>query len=297
LTNLKSKSAEAIAKARGRKDLAPLFAQIDALTPTTKTIEYGDMLTIKTESGFDNKSAVFTLAKKLMPWRKGPVTIDDIEIDTEWRSFVKYNILAPHFDLKDKKVADIGANNGYYSFRMLEHAPASITIFEPYPLYYAQFAFLDRFFDSHIRFELLGVEDLGSYGEKFDAIFCLGVVYHRTDPISSLKQLKGALEKGGELFVDMLIIERDDELVLAPSESYAKMSNAYFIPSKKAFEGWLTRAGFSHIEFLGQRATDIYEQRKTEWIEGLSLDSWLDSDGKTVEGYERPIRAYYKCKV
>jgi len=297
LINLQSKSSDAIAKARSRRDLSELFASIDKLEPRVRTIEYGDTLKITTENRYDKQSELYALARKLMPWRKGPFAIDDIEIDTEWRSFVKYNILAPHFDLRGKKVADIGANNGYYSFRMLELEPSSITIFEPYAPYYAQFAFLDRFFDSGIRFELLGVEDLTGYSEKFDTIFCLGVVYHRTDPIGSLKHLKGALEKDGELFVDMLIIERDDEMVLAPSESYAKMSNAYFIPSKKAFEGWLRRAGFSQIEFLGQRPTDTYEQRKTEWIEGLSLDSFLDENGKTIEGYDTPIRAYYKCKI
>ena len=34
-------------------------------------------------------------AKELKPWRKGPFKIDDLFIDTEWQSFIKFNILKP----------------------------------------------------------------------------------------------------------------------------------------------------------------------------------------------------------
>jgi len=291
-----SKSSELILKARSRKDLSDIFASIDALTTDVKSVAFDDCIEIAT-SGNISYESLFELAKQLMPWRKGPFKIDDLFIDTEWRSFIKYNLLKPYFDLKDKKIADIGANNGYYSFRMIAESPKSITIFEPYAPYYAQFAFLDKFIDSKIRFELLGIEDLARYGEKFDTIFCLGVVYHRTDPIASLKSLKKGLADDGELFVDSLIIEGDDEIALCPSESYAKMTNVYFIPTKKTFEGWLKRAGFENIQFLTEEPTTLIEQRKTEWIGGLSLESFLSSDGKkTIEGYPPPLRAYYKCK-
>ena len=52
-------------------------------------------------------------AKKLIPWRKGPFKIFGLEIDSEWQSNIKYNLIRPHFNLKDKVVADIGCNNGY----------------------------------------------------------------------------------------------------------------------------------------------------------------------------------------
>ncbi len=50
----------------------------------------------------------------MKPWRKGPFQINDLFIDSEWQSQIKYNLLEPHFDLKDKIVGDIGCNNGYY---------------------------------------------------------------------------------------------------------------------------------------------------------------------------------------
>jgi tRNA (mo5U34)-methyltransferase len=288
------KSIEQIEKARNRKDLKELFDAIKSIKASVNSISFGDVIDIACKYDED----IEKIAKSLMPWRKGPFKINDLFIDSEWRSYFKYNFLKPHFDLKGKKVADIGANNGYYSFRMGSLDPASITIFEPYPLFMAQFEFLDRFVGSKIRFELLGVEDLNEYGEKFDIIFCLGVVYHRTDPIGALRALKKGLAENGELFVDCLIIEGDEDMALCPYESYAKMTNAYFIPTKRAFEGWIRRAGFGQVEFLGQMPTTTDEQRKSDWIGGLSLGSFLNTDGsKTIEGYPPPLRAYYKVKI
>ncbi len=71
------------------------------------------------------------LAWALRPWRKGPFDIFNTFIDSEWKSFIKYNLLEPHFDLKDKCVADIGCNNGYYLFKMLKHKPKKLVGFDP----------------------------------------------------------------------------------------------------------------------------------------------------------------------
>ena len=74
------------------------------------------------------------------------------------------------------------------------------------------------------------------------------------------------------------------------------MSNAYFIPSLRALEGWAARAKFSSFELLFTSDTDLNEQRKTEWIGGQSLNDFLGSDGLTIEGYPAPKRAYIKLK-
>ena len=48
------------------------------------------------------------IAIALKPWRKGPFHLNELFIDSEWRSFVKFNILKPHLSLKDKVIADVG---------------------------------------------------------------------------------------------------------------------------------------------------------------------------------------------
>ena len=221
----------------------------------------------------------------------------DTLIDTEWKSFIKYNLLKPHFDLKGKSVADIGCNNGYYLFRMLQDEPKELIGFDPSGLYKSQFDFINHFIKSDIIFEMLGVEHLGIYEKKFDVIFCLGVLYHRSDPIATLKSLAQGLVKGGELFLDTFMIDGENEICLTPKKTYSKIPNIYFIPTIPALKNWLERAKFGDIEIIKVKKTDLNEQRKTDWILGESLNEFLE-DGldKTVEGYPAPKRVYIKAR-
>ena len=239
-----------------------------------------------------------SLLKDLKPWRKGPFNICGTLVQSEWDSAIKFNIIAPHLSVEGKVVADIGCNNGYYAFRLLPLRPSKIVGFEPSAHCKAQFDLIDSFIQSEIRFEMLGVEDLADYDCKFDCILCLGVIYHRTNPIDCLKIIRGALRARGELIIDTLIIEGEGESVLSPL-SYAKMKNVYFIPSISAFKNWLVRAGFREIELLGVLKTTSDEQRKTAWSGGESLEDFLDKNdkNKTIEGYSAPIRAYFKAKI
>jgi tRNA (mo5U34)-methyltransferase len=239
---------------------------------------------------------VETIAKSLKPWRKGPFRLGNLFIDSEWQSQVKYSILEPHLNIKNKKIADVGCNNGYYMFRMLEKKPKKIVGFDPSPLFKTQFDLINHFVKSQIEYELLGVEHLSIYEEKFETILCLGVLYHRSDPVGTLRSLRAGLEKGGELFLDTFIIDGDDDTVLFPEERYSKIPNIYFIPTLKVLESWAKRAKFKSFELLGIYQTEKDEQRKTEWIEGESLSDFLDKEdsSKTVEGYPAPKRAYVK---
>ena len=198
-----------------------------------------------------------------------------------------------------KEVLDMGCNNGYYLFEMLRFNPKTLYGFDPSAIYKAQFDFLNSLAKTPIHFYPLGIEDLRdfstAYGQKFDCIVCLGVLYHRSDPIATLKNLSFGLKKGGELILDCLLIESSQEICLCPKKSYARMSNVYFIPSIEALKGWCERAGFGGFELLGMQETTTNEQRKTPWIDTLSLEDFLDStNGLTIEGYPPPLRGYFK---
>jgi tRNA (mo5U34)-methyltransferase len=235
---------------------------------------------------------------KLIPWRKGPFILFDDILETEWRSDKKYNLLRPHFNLNDKIVADVGCNNGYYMLRMLEDNPKMITGFDPSPFFNLQFNLVNHFVKSDIKFELLGVEHLENYEHKFDFIFMLGVLYHRADPIGTLKQLNKALNKNGEIIIDTFMIDGEDEVCLTPNSRYSKMPNIYFIPTIPALTNWLNRAGFIDIQVIAITTTDKEEQRVTPWTFEQSLDDYLDikDKTKTVEGYPAPKRVYIKAK-
>jgi tRNA (mo5U34)-methyltransferase len=237
-------------------------------------------------------------AKMMKPWRKGPFKINELLIDSEWRSDKKYNLLASHFDLEDKIVGDIGCNNGYYMFRMLSQKPKKIVGFDPSPLYYMQFKFINHFIKSDILYELLGVEHLEFYEHKFDVLFCLGVLYHRSDPIATLKSLFKGLNDKGELILDTFMIDGDEEIALTPRDRYSKIPNIYFIPTVNALKNWCLRAGFVEVEVLNIVKTELNEQRKTPWIDTQSLEDFLDPNegSRTIEGYPAPKRVYIKAK-
>jgi tRNA (mo5U34)-methyltransferase len=233
----------------------------------------------------------------MKPWRKGPFQINDLFIDTEWQSQMKYNLLEPHFNLKDKIVGDIGCNNGYYLFRMLTHEPKKLIGFDPSAIYYSQFQFMNHFIKSDIVYELLGVEHVEFYEHKFDTLFCLGVLYHRSDPVAMLKSLFKGLNKGGELILDTFMIDGEGEICLTPKDRYSKIPNIYFVPTVNALTNWCLRAGFDSVEVLEMVVTDHNEQRKTAWIDGQSLEDFLDpsDETKTIEGYPAPKRVYIKA--
>jgi len=274
------------------KNIKPLRDALASLSDDVYEVMLSDKITI---SG-NKPNNLQNIAKLMMPWRKGPFKLFDMEIDAEWQSNIKYNLLRKHFNLKDKRVADIGCNNGYYMFRMLEDKPKLLVGFDPSPLYKTQFDFINHFVKSDIVYELLGVEHAEFYEEKFDTIFCLGVLYHRSDPVAMLKQLFKALDTKGEVILDTFYIDGEQEMALCPESSYSKIPNIYFVPTIKALKHWCLRAGFKSFEVLETSKTDNIEQRKTSWIEGQSLEDFLDpkDETKTVEGYPAPQRVYVR---
>ena len=268
----------------------PEYADID--------VTLGDSVSIHIDNLSDEDAEQIKQTALLMkPWRKGPFKINGLFIDSEWQSQIKYNLLEPHFDLKGKIVGDIGCNNGYYLFRMLTQNPEKLVGFDPSAIYYSQFQFIDHFVKSGIVYELLGVEHVEFYEHKFDVLFCLGVLYHRSDPVAMLKSLYKGLNKEGELILDTFMIDGEEEVCLTPKERYSKIPNIYFVPTVNALKNWCLRAGFNSVEVLDIKKTDLTEQRKTDWIDTQSLEDFLDPDDptKTVEGYPAPKRVYIKA--
>ncbi len=283
----------------GWKNIKPYQDAIAALPSfKIKELKLGDVVGVDiADLSVEESAQIEACARMMLPWRKGPFQINEIFIDAEWKSYIKYNMLEPHFNLEGKIVGDIGCNNGYYLFRMLTHKPKKLIGFDPSAIYYSQFQFLNHFIGADIVYELLGVEHVEFYEHKFDLLFCLGVLYHRADPVGMLKSLYKGLNKGGELILDTFMIDGEDEVCLTPRDRYSKIPNIYFIPTVNALKNWCYRAGFDAVEVLEIKKTDLTEQRKTEWINTQSLEDFLDSNDpeKTVEGYPAPKRVYIKA--
>lgn len=280
------------------KDIAPLRKLLELLPEVEGTFTCkGNIPTfICKETNSEIEQTIYSTAWAMRPWRKGPFQIGQTYIDSEWQSFLKFNLLLPHLKLENKIVGDIGCNNGYYLFRMLDLKPKHLIGFDPSALYKTQFDFINHFAKSDIEYELLGVEHLPFYTTKFDTLFCLGVLYHRSDPVQTLKSLKKALYKNGELFLDTFMIDGDLPVAFCPAKRYSKIPNVYFIPTVNALKNWGEKAGFSNMQVIDCIPTTPNEQRKTKWIKGESLENFLDPQdpSRTIEGYPAPKRVYVK---
>ncbi|ANP76164.1 tRNA 5-methoxyuridine(34)/uridine 5-oxyacetic acid(34) synthase CmoB [Vibrio sp. 10N.222.51.C8] len=236
-----------------------------------------------------------SLLKTFHPWRKGPYTVHDIHIDTEWRSDWKWDRVLPHISpLKNRSVLDVGCGNGYHMWRMLGEGARLTVGIDPSHLFLVQFEAIRKLMGDDQRAHLLplGIEQLPKL-EAYDTVFSMGVLYHRRSPLDHLIQLKDQLVSGGELVLETLVIEGDENAVLVPVDRYAQMRNVYFFPSARALKRWLEQVGFEDVRIVDENVTTIGEQRTTEWMTHNSLPDYLDPNdpSKTVEGHPAPRRA------
>jgi tRNA (mo5U34)-methyltransferase len=253
----------------------------------------------KADLSQSEQEQVLQLLRTFMPWRRGPFSVFDIDIDAEWQSWRKWNRLLPEMpDLKDKVVADIGCNNGYYMFRMAAHAPKMVLGFEPYVHHYYTFSALNGFAGlDNLHIDLLGIEHLPLFPNCFDVIFCLGILYHRPSPIDSLRDLHTALQPGGCLLIESQGISGDQPVALFPEKTYAKVPGTWFVPTASCMYNWLLRAGFTDIQCFCSHPMSNTEQRKTEWMVFESYQDFIDEHNPelTTEGYPAPWRIFFKA--
>ncbi|WP_180269710.1 tRNA 5-methoxyuridine(34)/uridine 5-oxyacetic acid(34) synthase CmoB [Erwinia amylovora] len=241
------------------------------------------------------REGIEKLLRNLMPWRKGPFSLYGVNIDTEWRSDWKWDRVLPHISsLAGRTVLDVGCGSGYHLWRMLGAGAHLVVGIDPMQLFLCQFEAVRKLLGNDQRAHLLplGIEQLPDL-KAFDTVFSMGVLYHRRSPLDHLCQLKNQLVSGGELVLETLVIDADDQQVLVPGERYAQMRNIYFIPSAGALKNWLEKCGFVDVRIVDHSFTSTDEQRRTSWMTSESLAEFLDPDNatKTVEGYPAPLRA------
>ena len=280
---------------KGHGDLERWQSALDALPDVRPThIDLLDGLTLDTDCDDQTRAQMRQALMGLSPWRKGPFDLFGVHVDTEWHSDWKWSRVAPHINLKHKRILDVGCGNGYYMWRMLGAGAHSVIGVDPNWLFFCQFQAVQRFLQQEAVWHLpFPFEDLPANLEGFDTVFSMGVFYHRRSPIEHLLALKDCLVKGGELVLETLVIEGDVNQVLVPEDRYAQMRNVWFLPSIPALERWLRRAGFSDVRCVDVSTTTVEEQRATEWMKFQSLSDYLDPNdhSKTIEGLPAPMRA------
>lgn len=241
--------------------------------------------------GETEQEALLACLKALKPWRKGHFDLFGIDVDSEWRSDLKYQRLRQIIDPQGLNILDVGGGNGYYAFRLLLDGARSCCIVEPSWHYFAQYYLLKQCLKISGSAFLPTTLDDTPLAPVFDLSLSMGVFYHRRDPLGHLLQLKNTIKNKGLLLLETLVIEGDEEALLFPEDRYAGMKNVYFLPSPALLQRFLRRCGFIIEHVSAPVPTTLAEQRKTEWLDSLSLESFLHPNGyKTIEDLPPPQR-------
>ena len=232
--------------------------------------------------------------RELMPWRKGPLRLQGIDIDSEWRSDWKWQRLRPHLpNLTGLQVLDVGSGNGYFGYRLLQAGAKAVLAVDPTWLFVMQHQAMQSAAGGANNWVLpLRLEDLPLQLTGFDVVLSLGVLYHRRDPLQHLRQLKRLLRAGGLLVLETFVLPPADALEISP-ERYARMGNVHRIPQPSLLMQWLRAAGYHNGRMVDINRTSMQEQRSTDWMQFESLPEALDQNNQayTVEGLPAPRRA------
>lgn len=244
----------------------------------------------------------------LKVFRKGPFLINQIYIDSQWNSFIKWKYLFKVLEFhrqdfknfeKNLKILDIGSNNGYYSFliyyyfKKLGYTPL-IDLLDPTEDFYLQFCFLKKFFpeEDQIRWNYIkkGWQEIPTFGKTYDLILCMGVLYHNRNPLNLLEIIHNHLNKKGILILETITIKHGKHpIFLIPEKKYAASKGIWFIPNKKAILTILQRMNFRNINFHSERFI-INEMKKIEYLPSLNE---VVIKNHTIEGYPKPYRSFF----
>ena len=287
----------------GRDSVRRFHEAIEKLPPRKVRVDFsGPEIIIGDKEDLDEKENkdLISILETFIPWRKGPFRIFGEQIDAEWRSDLKFDRILPHLDdPKEKRIADVGANNGYFMFRLAEFEPAGVIAFEPTIRHKILFDYLRQFTGlPNMQFELLGGEHMAYLNRIFDTVLCLGVLYHHSDPIGMLRGIWNSMKPDGQLIVESQGIPGEESYCLFPEKRYGKAPGIWFVPTESALVNWISRSGFKDVEVFYQHEMSASEQRRTRWMEYESYEDYMDPNdpSKTVEGYPAPMRFYIKAR-
>lgn len=255
------------------------------------------------EMSRDRSQQIESALLSLRPWRKGPWQMASTFVDSEWRSDLKYQRIAPLLTkLEHQSVLDVGCGNGYFALRLLGQGAKWVLGVDPTLLYRAQFMAFRRLACGNTESLAANVlplrlEALAEVKPIFDLILSMGVIYHQRDAFMHLQQLQRWLKPDGQLILETLIVEGDEPLY--PSGRYARMRNVYQIPSVSSLVDQLATLKFSNIQCVDVSTTTNREQRTTAWMPFESLAAALHPTDptRTIEGYPAPRRALLHARA
>lgn len=162
------------------------------------------------------------------------------------------------YDLKGKRVADIGGWDGYFSFEA-EKRGALVTNFDVGRREGGNwgnvkgFDFAKKILKSNVNYVNKSIYDLTSQNtEPFDITLFFGVLYHLKSPLIALERLFSITKEGGYALIETAYDDQTDEM--HPTWSFKHGYNGdptnYFFPNMNALMTALFYVGFNEVKTL-----------------------------------------------
>lgn len=179
-------------------------------------------------------------------------------------------------DLTGKRVLDVGAWDGYWTFEALKRGAEQVVAIDDFSDYLGSLAERDR--PGWQTFDLC--RDALGYGEdvcqrlemsvydvsedrlgRFDVVFCFGVLYHLRHPLLALDCLAGLCDES--LHVESAILDdfspyrggfgkgySGSQMVMEfyPDDQYGNNHTNWWVPSIHCLGHMVRSAGFQHVE-------------------------------------------------
>ena len=111
-------------------------------------------------------------------------------------------------DFTGKRVLDVGARDGYFSFLAEQRGAREVIALDNVPPTLTGFDVAKRLLGSRVEYVVDNVYNLTPeiFG-KFDVVFFLGVIYHLRHPLLALDRIWDVCEMGADLYVETHMID------------------------------------------------------------------------------------------
>jgi len=138
-----------------------------------------------------NYTLLNQVCESLISWRTGPYQLGQFDLDAEWRSYEKWNRVAPLLPRKSgMRIADVGCSNGYFLHKISTLNPEIAIGFDPIERCWLQFALVQSILRvPRLAFLPMGLLTLTAFPAFFDLIVCMGVIYHQRDQALAVRRL------------------------------------------------------------------------------------------------------------
>jgi tRNA (mo5U34)-methyltransferase len=180
----------------------------------------------------------------------------------------RYRVSALPEDFAGMSVLDVGCFDGFYAF-LAERRGADRVVAvdnEQYRLWVASrwgveleggegFRAVHRLLGSAVEYRRMDAFGLDRLDERFDLVYCFGILHRVENPLGLLRVLRGRTVSGGTVLVETYGVGPEDQngpaiRVSEPGEVYARDDFVYWGFGDAGLERLARIAGFSRTESL-----------------------------------------------